>query len=922
MKSLFAFRLTILFVCSAIVAACGGGGGGDSPAPQPQPTPPVTYTIGGALTGLASGASVVLQNNGGSNLTVSANGNFTFATAINSGTAYAVTVLTQPTGQSCQVTSGAGTATANVTNVAVACTTTAPNTFTIGGTVSGLATGASLALKNNAGPDLPVPANGNFTFPAAVASGGAYAVTVSTQPAGQTCQVTNGTGTATANVTNVTVACTTTAPNTFTIGGTVSGLATGGSLALKNNADPDLLVTTNGNFTFPAAVASGAAYAVTISTQPAGQDCAVASGTGNASANVTNVAVTCTTTVSGTVSGLIGTVVLRNNGANDKPISADGAFSFGPQAGGTPYAVTVATQPTNPAQTCTVNNGSGNIGSTVLNITVVCVSTDQTPPTVTARAPMPFAVGSKIKGGVVFVEFSEAIDTGSVNTSSFKVEDSSGAAVSGQITFATNDTQAIFTPGSVAVPAALAYDTTYKVTLTTAVRDPSHNALAANVVWTFNSGKKLAMGFHHTCARMDDGGVKCWGANEYGQLGYDDTQNRGDLFGPHMDTLARVNLGTLRTAVAIAAGDYFTCARLDDGGTKCWGRNVDGQLGQGRDGSNPNFGDQPGEMAGLAAIDFGGGHSALEIAAGEDFACARLDNDTVKCWGLNDSGQLGQDNTLLLGNTTGDIAAAPAIALGTGLLPRGLALGHYHACALLQDGAAANHVKCWGDNRWGQLGNGHHGAGANVGDSTNGMVNASDVNLGTNRTATFVAANGGHTCALLDNASVKCWGLNTWAQVGLNVTNAPADQLVCTAANDCIGDGPGEMGDTLTPAVAAGVSRLTAGSRHNCVLLTTGQLKCWGSNQQGQLGLGDNVGLKQMIGDDAGEIAALAATALKAPVEEATAGGFQTCVWNTDDTLNCWGANDGGQLGHNDVTQWGDQANQMGPSLPNTDLGT
>jgi hypothetical protein len=151
MKSLFAFRLTILFVCSAIVAACGGGGGGDSPAPQPQPTPPVTYTIGGALTGLASGASAVLQNNGGSNLTVSANGNFTFATAINSGTAYAVTVLTQPTGQSCQVTNGTGTATANVTNVTVACTTTAPNTFTIGGTVSGLATGASLALKNNAG---------------------------------------------------------------------------------------------------------------------------------------------------------------------------------------------------------------------------------------------------------------------------------------------------------------------------------------------------------------------------------------------------------------------------------------------------------------------------------------------------------------------------------------------------------------------------------------------------------------------------------------------------------------------------------------------------------------------------------------------------------------------------------------------------
>jgi hypothetical protein len=281
-----------------------------------------------------------------------------------------------------------------------------------------------------------------------------------------------------------------------------------------------------------------------------------------------------------------------NNGANDKPISADGAFSFGPQAGGTPYAVTVATQPTNPAQTCTVNNGSGNIGSTVLNITVVCVSTDQTPPTVTARAPMPFAVGSKIKGGVVFVEFSEAIDTGSVNTSSFKVEDSSGAAVSGQITFAVNNTQAIFTPGSVAVPAALAYDTTYKVTLTTAVRDPSHNALAANVVWTFNSGKKLAMGFHHTCARMDDGGVKCWGRERIWPARLRrHSEPRRPVRASYGHARA-CELGTLRTAVAIAAGDYFTCARLDDGGTKCWGRNVDGQLGQGRDGSNPNFGDQ------------------------------------------------------------------------------------------------------------------------------------------------------------------------------------------------------------------------------------------------------------------------------------------------------------------------------------------
>ena len=348
-----------------------------------------------------------------------------------------------------------------------------------------------------------------------------------------------------------------------------------------------------------------------------------------------------------------------------------------------------------------------------------------------------------------------------------------------------------------------------------------------------------------------------------------------------------------------------------------------GQLGQSTDNANQSIGDQPNEMETLQPINFGTGRFALEIVGGEDFACARLDDDTVKCWGLNTSGQLGQDNTAGLGIHAGDIAAAPAIVLGAGLKPRGLALGHYHACALVQDSTGGNHVRCWGDNRWGQLGIGHGGAGTNIGDDVNPMINVSDVNFGAGRTAKQVLANGGHSCALLDNAAVKCWGLNTWGQVGLNVTNHPADQVVCNSANDCIGDAAGEMGDVLTPAIAANVARLTVGTRHNCVLLTTGELKCWGSNQQGQLGLGDNLTSKEIIGDEAGEIAALATTALKAPmVEEATAGGFETCVWNTDDTLNCWGANDSGQLGHNDNTQWGDAANQMGASLPNTDLGT
>ena len=281
------FLWTGLAVTALWFSACGGGSSGGS-TPPPAPT---TYTIGGMVTGL-SGSGLVLQDNGGDNLTVTASGSFTFATAITSGGAYAVTVLTQPSSptQTCTVTSGTGTATANVTSVQVAC---AAPTFTIGGTVSGLL-GTGLVLQDNGGNNLSVTANGSFTFSTALASGTAYKVTVLTQPSGptQTCTVTNGTGTATANVTNVQVACT--SETTFTIGGTVSGL-TGTGLALQDNGGNNLTVTANGSFTFSTALTSGAAYDVTVLTQPSSpaQTCTVTDGTGTASANVTSVQVAC-----------------------------------------------------------------------------------------------------------------------------------------------------------------------------------------------------------------------------------------------------------------------------------------------------------------------------------------------------------------------------------------------------------------------------------------------------------------------------------------------------------------------------------------------------------------------------------------------------------------------------------------------------
>ncbi len=296
---------------------------------------------------MTSGASVTLLNNGANALKVTANGTFTFTTALDYGAAYDVTVGTQPTGETCTVTGGSGTVTKKVTTVKVACKAT---TYTFGGTVSGLSSGASVTLLDNGANSLKVTANGVFTFTTALASGATYSVTVGTQPTGETCTVTAGSGTVgTANVTTVKVACT---ANTYTIGGTVSGLNASTSVTLLDNGTNSLKVTANGGFTFTTALASGATYSVTVGTQPTGETCTVTNGSGTVgSANVTNVAVACaasaTFSIGGTVSGLTsGTVTLLDNGGNSLPVSANGSFTFTTKlASGATYNVTVGTNP-------------------------------------------------------------------------------------------------------------------------------------------------------------------------------------------------------------------------------------------------------------------------------------------------------------------------------------------------------------------------------------------------------------------------------------------------------------------------------------------------------------------------------------------------------------------------------------------------
>jgi len=330
------------------------------------------YTISGTIAGLTG--SIILQNNLGDNLSITANGSFTFITGLLNTTTYSATILTQPSGQTCVAASNTGTvALANVTNVTVTCTS---NSYTVGGSIAGLT--GTVVLQDNLGDNLSRAANGVFTFATGVINGSAYSVTVLTNPVGQTCSASTGSGTINAvNITTVSVTC---SVLSYTVGGSASGLT--GTVVLQNNLGDNLSIAANGAFTFATGVANTAPYSVTIFTQPSGQTCTPSVNTGTiAAANITTVTISCSNnfyTVGGSISGLIGTVVLQNNLGDNLSRAANGAFTFTTgMMNGSTYSGTVLTQPA--GQTCSpsTNTGTVSVGN-VTTISITCTSNSYT----------------------------------------------------------------------------------------------------------------------------------------------------------------------------------------------------------------------------------------------------------------------------------------------------------------------------------------------------------------------------------------------------------------------------------------------------------------------------------------------------------------------------------------------------------------
>jgi hypothetical protein len=399
--------------------------------------------------------------------------------------------------------------------------------------------------------------------------------------------------------------------------------------------------------------------------------------------------------------------------------------------------------------------------------------------------------------------------------------------------------------------------------------------------------------------------MKCWGHNGMGQLGINDQNNRGDSPREMGRYLPRVYLGGT-SATVISAGSSHTCAILENKSVKCWGYNGDGVLGYG---DVQVRGSVYGTMGTrLPFVDLGGGgwRKAMALSAGTDHTCAILDDKSTKCWGSNRNGQLGLGDKISRGYKSGQMGSnLPAVDLGTGRFATAISGGYQHTCAILDDKS----VKCWGNNYHGQLGLGNqndHGLKpGQMGD------NLPAVDLGTGRFATAISAGYQHTCAILDDKSVKCWGSNFSGQLGYGDRNNRGDRNY-------------NIGDKL-PAVDLGTGRfataISAGYQHTCAILDDKSVKCWGDNTYGQLGQND--AMSYGYGLWSGKMGDNLPVVDFGPGRVATAisaGRYHTCVYLYDKAIKCWGRNEVGQLGLGDIKNRGNAPDQMGDNLPDVDI--
>lgn len=372
----------------------------------------------------------------------------------------------------------------------------------------------------------------------------------------------------------------------------------------------------------------------------------------------------------------------------------------------------------------------------------------------------------------------------------------------------------------------------------------------------------LAAGASHTCALLGSGNVRCWGDNMVGQLGIGNPDFKGTTT-PYV--IPSVSFGA--QATAIASGADHTCALLNGGTVRCWGKNNHGQHGQG-DAITTRLSPAP-------ALTFPS--PATKIAAGNDTTCVVLQSGAVHCWGGNASGMLGKATTVDICASAG---ATCLSAVAVGASASAIAVGSNAVCVVLTSGG----ITCWGGSSFGELGRSDTMVIGDIETPAAAPAPATPV-VPAGRSATLLAAGSGHTCARLDNGQMECWGLNTAGQLALGLSSATF----------AIGDNESPSTNGVTQLMT--VSALFASNTSSCAKLVAGGIRCWGNNNKGQLGYPDTT---NKGGDTATIPSNLANVNFGAGLTATTMalGASHGCALLNTGEVRCWGRDNLGQLGN------------------------
>jgi hypothetical protein len=797
------------------------------------------------VSGLGQSGSpprLVLQDNGGDDLQVNADGVYTFATRVADGGHYTVTVQSSRP-ETCTVNHGSGRVPGADVTLAVTCSLVQ---YTIGGTVTGL-TGTVVVMNDLVGrfPDTSsVSADGAFTFPTKLFNGDGYHFSVTSQPAGETCTVSgpapkypynfvyvNG-----ADV-NVPVICN---ARTYLVAGVVEGLRRF-PLLLRNNAIDPIVLYANGVFSFPTRLALGASYEVAVWGQPSvDQTCSVPNGVGSATSDV-QVSVNCEApfSIGGTVDGVTMPAILRNtlscqSGTGygwcaEHPVqesitlSANGGFVFPTGAVTTDtYLVEFIDPPPFSGQICSIDNPSGTIGrASITSVAVHC------------RPRVHDAIGGTLSG----------------LNGTLVLQDNGG------------DDLVLTSSGAFAFPTKLLEGSQYAVTVRTqpagqmctvahgvgiaGQSDVANIAVVCAAPWAAVWG-----GAQHSLGLRTDGTLWAWGDNSSGQLG-----TGGGVQG---NVPARVGTRTWQSA---SGGATHTLAIDSNGKLWAWGDNGKGQLGTGTPQSQA-FPQQVGTAVWKS------------VAAAGSFSIGIQADGTLWAWGDNSRGQLGIGNTdpqttpVRVGASSNWNAVAAAGSITTQDIGQGTA----HVIAASGDGT----LWSWGSNDSGQLG---------TGDPIGTFVRTSPTQIGVLTSWRTIAAGFVDGLSIQTNGSLWGWGSNYFYALGVaTLPNPPSTNVPVQAVG------------AAWRTMAAG-SVHTLATRSDGVTPSEGTLWSWGWGEEGELGV--NVVCDWLLKIRRCSIVPVqvgTATNWRA----VAAGSGQSLALRADGTLWAWGINGHGQLGLGD----------------------